>query len=94
MLLPNTWRMFVDVLPVSGEVFHETWVGRGLAIGDIDNDGRIDAVVATNGGPLRLIHNGTRTSNHWLTLQLVRHRSNRDALGAKVRSRRRRVRNG
>ena len=50
MLLRNAGGKFVDVAGVSGEIFHDAWVGRGLAIGDIDNDGRIDAVVTTNGG--------------------------------------------
>jgi enediyne biosynthesis protein E4 len=85
MLLRNTGKGFVDVSADSGGVFHEAWVGRGMAIGDIDNDGRIDAVVATNGGPLHIIHNETPTSNHWLTLKLVGHRSNRDGIGAEVK---------
>ncbi len=85
MLLRNTGKGFVDVSADSGVVFHEAWAGRGLAIGDIDNDGRIDAVVATNGGPLRIIHNETPTSNHWLTLNLVGHKSNRDGIGAEVK---------
>jgi len=84
MLLRNTGKGFVDVSADSGSVFHEAWVGRGLAIGDIDNDGRIDAVVATNGGLLHIIHNETETSNHWLTLRLVGHRSNRDGIGSEV----------
>jgi enediyne biosynthesis protein E4 len=85
MLLRNTGKGFVDVSADSGSIFHEAWVGRGMAIGDIDNDGRIDAVVATNGGPLHIIHNETPTSNHWLTLKLVGHRSNRDGIGAEVK---------
>jgi hypothetical protein len=85
LLLRNTGKGFVDVSADSGSVFHEAWVGRGMAIGDIDNDGRMDAVVATNGGPLHIIHNETPTSNHWLTLKLVGHRSNRDAIGAEVK---------
>jgi enediyne biosynthesis protein E4 len=85
MLLRNTGKGFVDVSADSGPLFHEAWVGRGMAIGDIDNDGRIDAVVATNGGPLHIIHNETPTSNHWLTLKLVGHRSNRDGIGAEVK---------
>ena len=85
LLLRNTGKGFVDVSADSGPVFHEAWVGRGLAIGDIDNDGRIDAVVATNGGPLHIIHNETPTANHWLTLKLVGHRSNRDGIGAEVK---------
>ena len=56
-----------------------------MAIGDIDNDGRQDAVVATNDGPLYILHNVTSTSNHWLILKLVGRRSNRDAIGAEVR---------
>jgi hypothetical protein len=56
-----------------------------MAIGDIDNDGRIDAVVTTNGGPAYVLHNETATSNHWLTLKLVGHKSNRDGIGALVR---------
>jgi hypothetical protein len=55
-----------------------------MAIGDIDNDGKIDAVVTTNDGPLYLLHNETPTQNHWLLLDLVGHRSNRDAIGAEV----------
>jgi hypothetical protein len=85
MLLRNTGKGFVDVSADSGSIFHEAWVGRGMATGDIDNDGRIDAVVATNGGPLHIIHNETQTSNHWLTLKLVGHRSNRDGIGAEVK---------
>ena len=54
-------------------------------MGDIDNDGRIDAVVTTNDGPAYVLHNETPTQNHWLTLNLVGHRSNRDAIGAEVR---------
>ena len=51
MLLRNTGKKFVDVVTSSpATVFHEAWVGRGMAIGDIDNDGRIDAVVTTNDG--------------------------------------------
>ena len=60
-------------------------MGRGLAIGDIDNDGRMDAVVTTNDGPLHILHNDTTTPNHWLTLKLVGHKSNRDAIGALVK---------
>ena len=85
LLLRNTGKGFVDVSADSGSVFHQAWVGRGMALGDIDNDGRIDAVVATNGGPLHIVHNETPTANHWLTLKLVGHRSNRDGIGAEVK---------
>jgi len=85
MLLRNTGKKFVDVSSISGDVFKEPWVGRGMAIGDIDNDGRIDAVVTTNGGPAHILRNETATKNHWITLHLTGHKSNRDGIGAVVK---------
>ncbi|HEY3705277.1 MAG TPA: CRTAC1 family protein [Terracidiphilus sp.] len=85
MLLRNTGRGFKDISAMSGEVFHQAWVGRGMAIGDIDNDGRIDAVVSTNGGPAHVLHNETADTGHWITLKLVGHASNRDGIGAVIK---------
>jgi hypothetical protein len=85
LLARNTGKGFVDISADSGDVFHQPFVGRGLAIGDIDNDGRIDAVVTSNDGPIHILHNETATQNHWLTLNLVGHKSNRDAIGAEVK---------
>jgi hypothetical protein len=85
LLLHNERGKFVDVSASSGDVFHQAWVGRGLAIGDIDNDGRIDAVVSTNAGTPHLLHNETLTLNHWITLHLTGHTSNRDGIGAVVK---------
>jgi hypothetical protein len=85
LLARNTGHGFVDVSAASGGVFHEAWAARGLATGDLDNDGRIDAVVSTNDGPAHVIRNETKTENHWLTLKLVGHKSNRDAIGAVVK---------
>ncbi len=76
---------FVDVSAQSGDVFKQRWVGRGMAVGDLDNDGRLDAVITTNGGPAYILHNETATQNHWLTLLLVGHKSNHDAIGAQVK---------
>src|SRR5437879_3488283 len=85
LLLRNNGKNFVDVSADSGALFREPWLGRGMAIGDIDNDGRLDAVVTTNDGPVHVLHNETPTQNHWLTLKLVGHNSNRDAIGAEVK---------
>jgi enediyne biosynthesis protein E4 len=85
LLARNTGRGFVDVSADAGDIFQKAWVGRGLAIGDIDNDGRIDAVVTGNDGAFYVLHNSTQTQNHWLTLELVGHKSNRDAIGAEVK---------
>jgi hypothetical protein len=84
MLLRNAGDHFVDVSDGSGEVFRRGIAGRGLAVGDIDNDGRIDAVITTNDGPALLLSNQTKTGNHWLTLKLTGHESNRDGIGAVV----------
>ena len=85
MLVRNTGKRFVDVSGISSEIFHEAWVGRGMAIGDLNNDGRIDAVVTTNGGAAHVLLNLTETANHWITLKLVGHKSNRDGIGAQVK---------
>jgi hypothetical protein len=85
MLLRNMGSRFLNVSSISGEVFHQAWVGRGMAIGDIDNDGRVDTVVTTNGGTAYVLRNETPSANHWITLKLVGHKSNRDGIGAVVK---------
>jgi enediyne biosynthesis protein E4 len=84
LLARNTGNGFVDVSAQSGSVFRQVWVSRGMAVGDLDNDGRLDAVVTTNDGPVHILHNETATRNHWILLNLVGHKSNRDAIGAEV----------
>ena len=85
VLVHNTGKGFEDTSAQAGQVFANPWVARGLALEDIDNDGRIDAVVTTNDGPPHVLHNETANPNHWLSLKLVGHRSNRDAVGAEVK---------
>jgi hypothetical protein len=85
LLARNTGHGFVDVSARSGAVFQQAWVARGLAVGDLDNDGRLDVVVTTNDGPAYLLHNEIASPNHWLSLNLVGHKSNRDGIGAVVK---------
>jgi hypothetical protein len=85
LLVRNIGTGFVDMSADSGAVFQQSWLGRGLATGDIDNDGCVDVVVATNDGPAHVLHNETPTQNRWLILKLVGHKSNRDAIGAEVK---------
>jgi hypothetical protein len=85
VLIRNTGGKFADISAAAGSVFKEPWVGRGMAVGDIDNDGRLDAVVTTNDGAAHILRNETLTQNHWLILKLVGHRSNRDGIGAEVK---------
>jgi len=84
LLARNTQRGFADVSAVSGAVFKKAWAARGMATGDLDNDGRVDAVVTTNDGPAYVLHNETTANNHWITLRLIGHKSNRDGIGAVV----------
>lgn len=85
LLVRNTGKGFVNVSKDSGTVFQQPWIGRGMAVGDLDNDGLLDAVVTTNGGSAHILHNEIKTSNHWLTLNLIGHKSNRDAIGAEIK---------
>jgi hypothetical protein len=60
-------------------------VARGAAYGDIDNDGRLDILLSTNGGPAYLFRNATGTLNNALRIKTVGTRSNRDGIGAVVK---------
>jgi enediyne biosynthesis protein E4 len=85
LLMHNNGKTLVDVSAASGEVFHEAWAGRGLAAGDIWNDGHVGVVVTTNGGPAYILRNELQTPNHWLGIKLVGHKSNRDGIGAEIK---------
>jgi len=76
---------FEDVSSRAGAVFKVADVGRGVAFGDVDNDGKTDLVVANANGQLRLLLNRVSNENHWMGLRLVTGQHSRDALGARVR---------
>ena len=75
---------FGDLSPKAGPDFQRSIVGRGLAVGDFDNDGRVDALVVDSEGTPLLLHNETAPAGHWLSLTLEGTRSNRDGYGALV----------
>lgn len=75
---------FADVSGAAGPDFQRAAAHRGVAFGDIDNDGRIDAVVSVLGGNVQLFHNISKTGNHWILLKLVGTKSNRMGIGAQI----------
>jgi enediyne biosynthesis protein E4 len=77
-------RAFQDVAEQSGPYFHSKTVARGLALGDYDNDGDMDAFVLNIDQGSMLIRNDGGNNKNWLALDLAGTKSNRDALGTKV----------
>jgi len=75
---------FVDVSSTAGIDFQKEGAHRGVAFGDLDNDGRIDAVVSVLGGAVKLLHNASTGGQHWVLLNLVGTKSNRMAIGAQI----------
>jgi hypothetical protein len=75
---------FSEVTQSAGAAFATPRVARGAAYGDINNDGALDLLVATNAGPAVLFRN-TGATNHSLRIKLVGTKSNRDGVGATVR---------
>ena len=73
-----------DVSDRAGEPFRPLHLGRGLAIGDIDNDGRMDAIVLNQNEPLVYLHNRTEAPGHFIRFSLEGTGSNRDGVGARV----------
>jgi tetratricopeptide (TPR) repeat protein len=84
LLLGTVEGRFVDVTSEAGPPWQLPRLGRALARGDLDNDGRDDLVLVAQDGPLAYFHNGTQAPGHWVTLQLEGTSSNRDAIGARV----------
>jgi hypothetical protein len=76
---------FAEVSKQAGSGFDTPHAGRGAAFADFDNDGFTDIVVANNGDPPLLLHNSGGNVNHFLNFKLVGTKSNRDAMGARIR---------
>ncbi len=75
---------FAEVSAAAGPDFQQEAPHRGVAFGDIDNDGRVDMVVSVLNGPAKLLHNLSAGNNHWILLNLVGTKSNRMGIGAQV----------
>jgi len=85
LIARNTGKGFEDVSATAGETFQQRFVARGMAVGDIDNDGRLDAVINSHDGGLYVLRNVSKNANHWLTLKLEGRTSNRDGIGAQIK---------
>jgi tetratricopeptide (TPR) repeat protein len=84
LLLGGPDGRLTDVTARAGEPWSVPRIGRGLAVADFDNDGRLDLLLVAQNSPLAFFHNQTRHAGHFLTLRLEGTTSNRDAVGAKV----------
>ena len=75
---------FENVSEIAGESFQLSRISRGAAVGDIDNDGDLDAIVSNADGPVELLINRGKPQNPWLSVRLRGVDSNHDGVGARV----------
>jgi hypothetical protein len=83
-LFRNVSGRFSDVSDQAGPDFVVARAHRGLAVADLDRDGRLDLVTTVLGERPEILHNVSGGMNAWLALKLVGTSSNRDAIGARV----------
>jgi len=75
---------FSDISASAGSGITTPASSRGLAVGDLWNDGRMSAVVSNMNAPASLLVNQIRTPNHWIAIRTVGTKSNRDGIGARI----------
>jgi enediyne biosynthesis protein E4 len=75
---------FTDISAAAGPAITAVSSARGLAVGDLWNDGRISAVISNMNAPPMLLKNDLRNANHWIAFRTVGSKSNRDGIGAKI----------
>src|SRR6266481_5190071 len=76
---------FTDISASAGPGITKAVSSRGLAVGDLWNDGRISAVISNMNAPPSLLVNQVRTPNHWIAFRAIGAKSNRDGIGARIR---------
>ena len=84
LLFENTGNGLKNVSSESGPIFSQPLAARGMALGDFDNNGSVDVLIAINNGAPILLRNNAGTQNHWLGLNLIGKKSNPDAIGAQI----------
>ncbi len=75
---------FSDISSSAGPGIATAWSGRGLAVGDLWNDGRLSAVISNMNDRESLLVNQVRNGNHWIAIKTEGTRSNRDGIGARI----------
>ena len=75
---------FEDISANAGTAIATASAGRGLAVGDLWNDGRISAVVSNMNAPVSLMVNQVKNGNHWIAFKTTGTKSNRDGIGARI----------
>ena len=80
--------VFREVSAQAGKAWQVPKVSRGLAVGDFDNDGRLDLMITNTNEAIDLLHNRFDEGNHWLGIRLVGPKANRQAIGARATLRR------
>ncbi|MDQ6704697.1 MAG: CRTAC1 family protein [Acidobacteriota bacterium] len=85
LLLRNKGGRFEDVSMQAGKDFLYPLAARGAAIGDLNNDGWMDIAINCNDGPAIVLLNHGGNGNHWLLVNTVGSKSNRDGIGSRVR---------
>jgi hypothetical protein len=83
LLFHNDGTKMSNVSAQAGPAFQQAFPARGLAVGDYNNDGRIDVLIGNNGGAPLLLKNNA-SGNHWLGITLQGTGCNRDAIGATI----------
>lgn len=75
---------FTDISDSSGPAIKQVASSRGLAVGDLWNDGKLSAVISSMNAPPSLLVNQVRSSNHWIGIKTIGTKSNRDGIGARI----------
>jgi hypothetical protein len=84
LLFHNDGHRFENVSATAGPVFSETFAARGMAVGDFNNDGAVDVLVAVNNAAPVLLKNTAAQGNHWIGVRLIGRKANPDGIGARI----------